>query len=208
MTQGRVPSGAQIPMFALLALIACGPDHTEGKAEAVVSAAKEVAPAPTGATELQVDPAQSTLRATGAKVVGSHPIDFKEFTGTIGLEGDKVTSITFEVQMPSLVADDDRLTQHLMNEDFFDVGKFPTASFQATSIEHGEGTAATVTGNLTVHGMTKSVEFPATIVVAEGKVKASAQFVVDRQDFGIVYAGKADNLIQDKVAMEIAFVTK
>ena len=56
--------------------------------------------------------------------------------------------------------------------------------------------------------MTKSVTVPATIEVTDGQVKASAKFIVDRQDFGVVYAGKADNLIQDKVAMEIDFVTK
>lgn len=197
--------------YALLTLLACGADYTKDKAAAVVEEAHEAEPqAKSEAGKvLKVDPGSSSLRAIGAKVIGSHPIDFKDFVGTIGVDGDTFTSIAFEVQMASLVSDDERLTGHLKNEDFFDVTKFPTSSFQSTRIAKEAGAETyDVTGNLTIHGMTKSVTFPATIERVDGKVKAASQFTLDRQDFGIVYAGKADNLIQDKVAMEIAFVTE
>lgn len=195
-------------MLLTTLLLACGADHTEGAEKAVVTEAKTEAPAKIdGATDLAVDPASSQLRAIGAKVVGSHPIDFHDYKGSIAVEGDEVKQIRFEVQMKSLKSDADRLTTHLLDEDFFHVDKFPTSSFVSTSIESGgEGGTHTVTGNLTVRGQTRSVKFPAKIQVKDGKVQASADFVVDRQDFGIVYKGKADNLIQDEVAMKIHFV--
>lgn len=197
-------------MLLTTLLLACGTDHTKDAAEAVVTEAKKEAPAEetAGARELKVDPAKSQLRVIGAKVVGSHPIDFKDYTGTIAVDGDQVKKIAFDVDMTTLKSDDDRLTAHLLNEDFFHVEKFPKSSFVSTSIKpstEGGGTHE-VTGNLTVRGNTKSVTFPATITMNGDSVEAKADFVVDRQDFDIVYKGKADNLIQDEVAMKIAFV--
>ena len=46
----------------------------------------------------------------------------------------------------------------------------------------------------------------AKIEVAADKVSANTEFVINRQDFGVVYPGKADDLVQDNVALKISFV--
>jgi len=52
------------------------------------------------------------------------------------------------------------------------------------------------------------VSFPATVTVAADSVTAQTEFVVNRKDFGIVYPGMPDDLIQDNVLMKISFVAK
>jgi polyisoprenoid-binding protein YceI len=93
----------------------------------------------------------------------------------------------------------------LQTPDFFDVQKFPQASFMSTEIKPGgeKGATHTVTGNLSLHGVTKSITFPATITVAPGAVNVDSTFAINRRDFGINYAGAANNLIRDEVVLSL-----
>jgi polyisoprenoid-binding protein YceI len=92
-----------------------------------------------------------------------------------------------------------------MSPDFFDVETYPTTTFNSTSIESAtEG--FTITGNLELHGVTKSISFPASIGVGEGQVTAEAEFFIKRNDFGIVYPGKPDDLIRDEVVIKLSLV--
>ena len=54
-----------------------------------------------------------------------------------------------------------------------------------------------MTGNFDLHGQSKSISFPATIEVTADKATMNAEFAINRKDFGIVYAGKSDDLIRD-----------
>ena len=65
------------------------------------------------------------------------------------------------------------------------------------------GATHTVTGNLELHGVKKSITFPATIQVTLDNAAVDAEFAIDRKDFGIVYAGKADDLIRDGVVIKL-----
>lgn len=197
----------------ILILTGCVEDVSKDKAEAVVSdpvVAEKTEANPEIAEVYKVDTSVSTIKALGAKVTATHPIDFKTFEGSVNVSGDQVIGVSFTVQMDSLVSDDERLTGHLKNEDFFDVAKFPTATFESTEIVAGgaDGATHTVTGNLTIHGMTKGVTFPATLALADGTATAKTEFALDRKDFGVVYAGKADDLIQDKVVLTVDFTAK
>jgi polyisoprenoid-binding protein YceI len=71
-----------------------------------------------------------------------------------------------------------------------------------------KGATHTITGNLEMHGVTKSISFPATIKFAPEAVDASSEFVINRKDFGIVYAGAADDLIKDEVALKLTIHAK
>jgi polyisoprenoid-binding protein YceI len=61
----------------------------------------------------------------------------------------------------------------------------------------------TITGNFDLHGVKKSISFPATIQVAADSVSANAEFSINRKDFGINYPGKADDLIRDGVVIKL-----
>jgi polyisoprenoid-binding protein YceI len=113
--------------------------------------------------------------------------------------------VTVDIETSSVVADEDGLTKHLQTPDFFDVGKFPKATFVSTKIEPNSaaGGTHTVTGNFDLHGVKKSISFPANIQVAPDSVSVNAEFSINRKDFGIAYAGKADDLIRDGVVIKL-----
>ena len=81
-----------------------------------------------------------------------------------------------------------------------------SAQLPITAGSEAEGMTHTVTGNFTIRGVTKSVTFPAKVAVTAGEVHASTEFGIDRKDFGIVYPGKADDLIKDNVLLQVDFV--
>ena len=69
-----------------------------------------------------------------------------------------------------------------------------------------QGDGYEVTGNLELHGVTKSITFPATIVVEDGRITAEAEFFIRRTDFGILYPGKPDDLIRDEVVIRLDLI--
>lgn len=145
----------------------------------------------------------SSIGFVGSKVTGKHDGGFNSFEGTIQLVGGDPTqsSIRLVIDTTSLWSDNDRLTGHLKSPDFFEVETHPTATFESTSIVAQEG-GYLVTGNLDLHGVTKSVTFPAQITVAPDRVTAQAEFSIKRFDWGIVYPGMTDDLIRDEVVVK------
>ena len=67
-----------------------------------------------------------------------------------------------------------------------------------------KGATHTVTGNLTLHGVTKSISFPAKVTVNESGLELTSEFALNRKDFGINYPGKANDLIRDEVVIKLA----
>jgi len=113
--------------------------------------------------------------------------------------------VAFEIEMASLFSDSEGLTKHLQTGDFFEIEKFPKASFISTGIAPPPGGNGnyTVTGELVMRGVKKSITFPATIDVKGDEANVKAEFSINRKDFGIVYAGKADDLIRDDVVLRL-----
>jgi polyisoprenoid-binding protein YceI len=157
---------------------------------------------------ISVNPETSKVEFTGSKVTGKHVGGFKKFTGTIDLVNGKAdeSSVSVDIDMMSVFSDADGLTKHLQTGDFFEVEKFPKASFASTKIVADAAKGAdnfTVTGDLTMRGITKSITFPAKISVKPEEVAVETEFVISRKDFGIAYAGKADDLIRDEVVLNL-----
>lgn len=195
----------------ILAVAACD-DPTEGKTRAEVTSATPTAtttaaPAAAGARyELASD--ASKLEWVGSKVTGSHDGGFKSFTANVQLPEDgsiEGGTVEVEIDTDSIFSDDDKLTNHLKSGDFFEVEKFPKASFKSTKIDKGgaDGASHTVRGNLTLHGETKGISFPASIAKDGDAITVKSEFVINRKDFGIVYKGKPDDLIKDDVVIKL-----
>jgi len=164
-----------------------------------------VAETATGQTRSYVfGPESSSIGFTGSKVTGKHDGGFKKFSGQLQAQGNKLsgTGNKVEIDMTSLYSDNERLTGHLKTPDFFNVAQFPTATFETMAITRNE-TNSTVTGNLTLHGVTKQISFPANIKVSPESVDVDAEFAINRFDFDIKYAGKADDLIRKEVVLRL-----
>lgn len=194
-------------VLAALSFAGC-PDPAKGKPRAEVEAPRaetEKVESRTSAFELEDD---SRVDFTGAKVTGKHDGGFKDVSGTIELEGDDIESarVSIRIGMESLWTDTDKLTGHLKSPDFFDVDKFPEATFISTKIEKNneEGATHTLTGNLDLHGVEKSISFPAKIKVGDDGVSATGEFSIDRKEFGINFPGMPDDLIRDEVLIKLS----
>lgn len=147
--------------------------------------------------------AESTIGFTGSKVTGKHDGGFKKFAGKINVAGGKIAgSPEIKISMDSTWSDNDRLTGHLKSPDFFDAAKFPTSTFTVTSIET-EGAQQKVTGNLDLHGVAKSISFPADIQITDDAVTVKAEFAINRKDFNINYPGRPNDLIRDNVVLKL-----
>jgi len=182
---------------------------TTNASNSATTANNSTAAAPGAKTEtLAISPENSKVEFIGSKVTGKHDGGFKKFAGTIALVNGKPedSTVSIDIDTTSVFTDTDGLTKHLQTGDFFDIAKYPKASFKATKIvpdtEKGAGNYM-VTGDLTLRGVTKSVTFPATITVAGDGVEVNAEFSVNRKDFNILYAGKADDLIRDDVVIKL-----
>lgn len=163
---------------------------------------------PGALSELTLAPDSSKLGIKMAKITKSHEGSFSKLSGSAALSGDQVQSVSFSVDTSSLQTDADKLTEHVKSPDFLDVAKFPTATFKSTSIVAKPSGAATheVTGDLTMHGVTQQLTFPATINVTADSVTGRAEVAINRQKFGVVYPGMPDDLIKDEVVLQPSLV--
>jgi polyisoprenoid-binding protein YceI len=177
---------------------------TAAAVETPVETKTETAAAGKATTSRAINPSNSKIEFVGAKVTASHPGGFTDFAAKVEL-GDPIekSQIEITIKTASLYADKEKLTKHLKSPDFFDVGKFPTATFRSTEIKK-DGDGHTISGDLTLHGVTKRISFPGTITVSEGQVGASAEFSINRHDYGISYPGMRDDLIRDLVVIKLS----
>jgi polyisoprenoid-binding protein YceI len=189
-------------LVAVLALAGCAADPAANKPDAEVSEPRPETEPSTGGEKLTFTD-DSTIRWIGSKITGSHEGGFKVFEGEVTFNEDPTaSSVQVTIDTTSLWSDNDNLTTHLKSADFFDVEKYPTATFISTSIEAADG-GYMVTGNLNLHGVERSIRFPAEITVGDGTAAVSASFSIKRFDFGIVYPGRKDDLIRDEVAITL-----
>jgi polyisoprenoid-binding protein YceI len=193
----------------ILSVAACE-NPAADKAKASVSnavAAPTAAPSTAKSVKYVFNNEGSKIGWVGSKVTGKHDGSFETFKGEVSVVDNDPTKsqVTVTIEAASIKADVEKLTGHLKSGDFFDVAKFPEARFVSTAIRPGgdKGATHTVTGNLTMHGITKSISFPATVKVAADAATVDAEFAVNRKDFGLTYPGKADDLIRDDVVLKL-----
>lgn len=170
----------------------------------VASASAQASGTPNAAGDQVLPLADDTeVKFVASKVTRSHNGGFRKVTGSVTVpKDDDLTKARIDVtiDMKSTYADDEKLTGHLMSPDFFDTEKYPTSTFKSTAITKTDG-AYLVTGDLTLHGVTKSLNIPADININAGQLTAKSEFKIDRKLFNIIYPGKPDDLIRDEVVI-------
>jgi polyisoprenoid-binding protein YceI len=167
------------------------------------------APAPEATRTLQLDEQLSKVEFVGAKVTADHRGSFDTRSGSLKLdESGQPVGLTVLVDATSVNIEPEKLEQHLRSPDFFDVEQYPISKFELVGTKAVKQAGATheVTGALTLRGVTKQITFPANIDLGKDRASATASFKINRKDFGIVYAGMADDLIKDDVLLEMKLV--
>lgn len=167
-----------------------------------------------------VDLTKSTISWEAKKLVGGHAGFIDLTAGSLVFNGKKLTGGNFAASMASLRTMDNNkpnagLDRHLKSDDFFGVEKFPGASFVIKKVE-GNGANVTVTGDLTMKGVTNSITFPATLTWnADKTISANADKIeIDRTKFGIQYRSKSifsdigDKMIEDNFTIAVKLVVK
>ena len=105
-----------------------------------------------------------------------------------------------------------KLNAHLKNGDFFEVEKFPTATFVITNVKKNNDKKfnSKITGKLTIKGKTNVVSFPANVVVKDGSISLQSElFIFDRQKFDVVYqSSMKDMVIKDEVGVKVELIAK
>ena len=165
-------------------------------------------------TELPVNSDASTVKWTRNKVTGEHFGEVKITSGVLLVNDGKLTGGNFVADLNTIDVQDmegeykDKLDGHLRSDDFFDVANHPEASFVITSVADGANDGEVViSGNLTMRGVTKNITFNANVTeVSENSVRANADFNVAREDWGVNYAGQADDLISKEFNLKIDVV--
>ena len=195
-------------LSSVILLGACA-NPADDKIKAVTSEASSQTTARQSKGEsIAITPDTSKVEFVGSKVTGKHDGGFKEFVGNIDLVNEKPeqSQVAIDIAMNSVYTDADGLTKHLQTGDFFETEKFPNASFVSTKIVPDAAKGAnnyTITGDLEMRGQKKSIVFPAIITVNPNEVAVDSEFAINRKDFDIVYAGKADDLIRDDVVIKL-----
>lgn len=164
----------------------------------------------------KVNVAQSTLTWVGKKLTGSHNGTIALQSGNLSFDGKKLTGGNFVIDMTTIKDADksDRLEGHLKADDFFGTDKFATSTFVIKKVTAAAGGKVTITGDLTIKGITNSITFPAsTAWNADGSVTATAdKILVDRTKYGIKYRSKGmfpdvgDKMIYDDFELNIKLV--
>ena len=120
---------------------------------------------------------------------------FSKVTGTLALDDKDITKsvVNVDIETASIDTDDQKRDDHLRNEDFFDVKKFPKMTFKSKKVEKS-GDKLLVTGDLTIKGTTKPVVLTVESFTPEvkdpwGGVRkgATATAKINRKDFGLTW---------------------
>lgn len=166
-----------------------------------------------------VDTKASELKWTGYHLAKSYEhwgnVELK--SGSLTTDGEKITSGSFVIDMTTLSngdiedeKDNQKLVNHLKNDDFFSVKDYPEAKMVIKSSEKtGDNTYKTI-GDLTIKGITKEIEFETKIEkVTDSEIVAIADMRVPRTEFKVMYGWKVENAILDgEFRMEVKLVAK
>lgn len=163
---------------------------------------------------------ESVVEWVGSKPLGKHNGTVNVVSGGVNVENKSITGGEFVLDMNTITVLDlaagdgkEDLENHLKGtgkedaeDHFFNVKKFPTATFVLKSFD-----GTNVVGDLTVKGTKKEVSFPASITVTDSEISIVSQpFAINRVDFGVNYGSKSifDNLKDKYINDNIDLVVK
>ena len=118
---------------------------------------------------------------------------FNEIKGTIKLDSSNDSSLELSIPIAGVDTGNQKRDQHLKSPDFFNAEKFPTSTFKSTKVTKASDSTFDVTGDLTMHGVTKPVTLKLEKTGQASNPRGGeligfeTTFTISRKDFGITY---------------------
>ncbi|WP_046242938.1 YceI family protein [Hymenobacter terrenus] len=180
----------------------------------------------TNAPAYKLQPQLSTLGWEGKAVTHGHNGTMNFTDGELLVKGNALVGGTVTVDMKSMKATDikdaesqGKFVGHMSGDDFFGVATYPTATFKIVSVTPIKGAAkdadnATITGDMTIKGVTQRISFPAKVGVKDGVAAATGKVTIDRTKFGLKYGSKTffdsigDKAINDNFDLTFNVIAK
>lgn len=153
-----------------------------------------------------IDPARSRIGFHATSRLMDADGGFSRFGGEIRLEDDRLETAIGQVtvEVASLDTGIPLRDRHLRSDDFFDVQRYPRATFVVSAVRR-EGDRVTVAGDLTIRGVSRPLQSPVTVTVSGSGVRVVGSFTVNRRDFGIAYQSRL-NPVGDEVRVSFELV--
>ena len=177
-----------------------------------VALALAILVSPIEAEVYQVDATHSSVDFSIRHMIGRSKGHFDSFSGTIAYDPAKPEASTFSgsIQVGSIYTGNEKRDGHLRSPDFFDAEKFAAISFESTKVtKSGEGTLE-VTGNLTLHGVTKVITLSVEVlgtginpVSEKPQVGLAIEFTIKRSDYGVNHWADTASVLGDEVEIEV-----
>jgi polyisoprenoid-binding protein YceI len=211
--------------FVLIAGITFGSVSCKNEKENTVEPgeAQEAAVSTDDAMTYEIDATESTIEWRGTKPTGEHKGTIEIQEGTLMATTEEITSGRVVVDMNSITVTDEgmddkdkrSLENHLKGTvegketDFFNVRKYPNATFEITGVTEENGQKM-LQGNLTLKEETKNIQFPVSTSLGDETITLTSEaFVIDRTDWGVNYGSKSvfdnlgDNFISDNMELTV-----
>ncbi len=204
--------------------------HDAWKAHHFETVAEEIPPRPVIGPlndSYEIDVESSRLGWTGRNLLNQHHGEIKIASGHLDFRDGNLASAEIVADLNQITCSDldtesghDVLIQHLQDHDFFDVSRYPSATFElnsATAIQGARsgGPNLEISGDLTLRGETHPIKFIAVSgITKEGLPAAQARFAIDRTRWGVLYgSGKffknlAGHLVNDEIELDLKLVAK
>ncbi|HEY1763491.1 MAG TPA: YceI family protein [Opitutaceae bacterium] len=179
---------------------------------ALASAAVALVSAASAAVETySIDPVHSSVAFEIRHVFSKVPGKFTDFSGTITVDRENLekSSVTATIQVGSIDTSNEKRNSDLKAPSFFDLAQYSTITFTSTSWKKTGDNAYDVTGNLTIHGITKEVVLK---VIADGFGPGmmgspvsgwEATTTINRRDYGVNGPAMLGTVVGDEVAISI-----
>ncbi len=200
-----MPSIARTAVLSVLALTAV-------TSAGLGLSGRMTAPASAAASTYKVDPVHSSnVFKIRHNNVANFYGRFKETTGSINWDDAEPAASSLKIEIPVASVDTGAPNRdnHLKSPDFFNAAQFPTLSFVSTSVSRGEGDTYKVSGDLTLHGVTKPIAVD-LLKTGSGKSQRGGELIgfettfrLKRTDFGMDY-GVDSNTLGDDVQVIVS----
>jgi polyisoprenoid-binding protein YceI len=162
-----------------------------------------------------VDKSHSTVNFKIRHLMANVTGGFRDFDAVLSLDRKNPagSSVEFTIQTKSVDTENARRDEHLRSADFFDADKHPTITFKSTAVRANSATEFEVTGDLTMHGVTKRVTLPVAFLGfgKDGRGNERGGFEIEttlnRRDYGIEWNRTFDEggvLLGDDVKVMIS----